>query len=91
MSKPLNQDKLWRSKMQQANYPKPITKPDMNLLPLTYHNGEQIIDGPEYERLKKEYCDLDLSSKLFTSTSQAYWAGVEERKRRYRLRLSDTQ
>ena len=91
MSKPLNQHKLWAGKIQKANYPKPITKPDMKLLPLTYHGGQSIIEGAEYEEIKKEYCDLDLSSKLFAKTSESYWAAVEERKRLYRLRLSDTQ
>jgi hypothetical protein len=91
MSKPLNQHNLWHGKIQQANYPKPITKPDMKLLPLTYHDGQGFIEGAEYEKIKNEYCDLDLSCKLFEKTSEAYWAAVEERKRHYRLRLSDTQ
>ena len=88
MPKPLNEHKLWRGKIQQANYPKPFTKPDMKLLPLTYHGEQSYIEGAEYEKMKKEYCDLDLSCKLFTSTSESYWAGVEERKRLYRLNMA---
>ena len=51
--KAFNADKLWKGKIQAANYKKIIPKPPMNLLPLTYHNGQYLIPGKEYNNMLK--------------------------------------
>ena len=81
--KAFNADKLWKGKIQAANYKKIIPKPPMNLLPLTYHNGQYLIPGKEYNNMLKYYSHVELS-ETYSHYSQKYWEGVEKRKIEYR-------
>jgi len=84
MSKPLNEHKLWKGKIQLANYPPAVEKPPMNLLPLTYHGGQETIDGAEYTRIKNEYCDPKMLTKGYEDYSKKYWEGIRTRNAIYR-------
>jgi hypothetical protein len=60
----------------------------MVLSPLTYHNGQPVIDGKELTMLRTIFCG-DLS-KSYSVYSKNYWAKVNERKELYRaLRTID--
>ena len=83
LTKPFNPDRLWKSKIQSANYPKSFSKPSMFLLPLTYHNGQYCIPGKEYNNMLKYYSHIDLD-KTYSQYSEKYWEGVEKRKQEYR-------
>ena len=84
MTKPFNEHLLWKGKIQKASYSPPVKKPSMDLLPLTYHGGQEFILGAEWTRIKENYCDPDGLPKLYAVYSKNYWIQVEERKRRYR-------
>ena len=81
---PFNKENLWAGKIQKANYPPPVQKPDMDLIPLTYHNGQQIVPGAEYNRILKRFCDPDGLPKTYAEYSRKYWEGVELRKEQFR-------
>jgi len=81
---PFNESKLWKGKIQLSNYPRPIPKPDMYLSPITYHNGQLVIDGKEYTNLKNKFSHPDGLPKSYASYSKKYWEGVNERKLIYR-------
>lgn len=84
MTKPFKEHLLWKGKIQKASYPPPVQKPSMDLLPLTYHGGQEFILGAEWTRIKENYCDPDGLPKLYAIYSKNYWIKVEERKRLYR-------
>ena len=84
LTKPLNKDILWKSKMEIANYKSPKTKSDMVLLPLVYHGGQSLIDGGEFKKLQNKYNDPDGLNKSYAEYSKKYWEGVEKRKQSYR-------
>ena len=88
MTIPFNEHRLWKGKMQLANYPKSPCKPEMVLFPLKYHNGQGNIDGKE---LTKIYNVLSSNlSKSYSAYSKKYWDQVNERKELYRaLRTID--
>lgn len=85
--KPFNENNLWKSKIQLANYPNYYNRNPMFLLPLTYHNGQYLIPGKEYNNMEKYYCHIDLA-KTYSIYSQKYWEGVEKRKIEYRKKNS---
>lgn len=73
---PLNQHHLWKGKIQQANYPKPTLKKDMvGLIQINSLTGTIVHGQP---------CLYDMLYQKTLDESQAYWKGVEERKRIYR-------
>lgn len=86
LTKPFNEDRLWKGKIQLADYKTPSLKEPMNLLPLTYHNGQYLIPGKEYNKMLQYYCHVDLA-ETYTHYSQKYWEGVEKRKLEYRQML----
>ena len=81
MTRPLNEQLLWKGKIQLSKYPPSINKGDMNLLPC----GKSPIDGAEFKRLQNKYCDPDGLVKGYAEYSKKYWEGVERRKIDYRL------
>jgi hypothetical protein len=83
-TEPFYVERLWKGKIQQAKYPQSVCKPDMYLVPMLYHNGQQTIDGREYTNLKNKFAHPDGLPKTYEVYSKRYWAGVEERKRLYR-------
>ncbi len=74
MSRPFMENTLWEGKIAKANYPKPSAKPDMNVPLINKLTGKVMDPGFKPGDLNKSY-------SLY---SQQYWAGVEERKRKYR-------
>lgn len=75
-TKPFNEHLLWKGKIQQSNYSKPISKNDMtgftkiNSLTGTIIHGQPSLSDIYYNKYIYE--------------SQLYWKGIEERKRQYR-------
>ena len=73
---PLNEHLLWKGKIQQANYPKPILKNNMTgLIQINSLTGTIVHGQP---------CLYELYYNKTIDESQLYWKGVEERKRLYR-------
>lgn len=71
--RPLNEESLWRSAIQRANYPKPVRKPQMWLPPVNSLTGKPV------------YCDLHKAmNESYAKYSEAYWAGVALRAKNYR-------
>ena len=79
MARPFNEHLLWKGKIQQANYPKPVKKPPMILPEINSLTGK-VMNPPDYN---KEMNDA------YATYSQQYWLGVEERKLAYRKRISE--
>ena len=76
LTKPLNENLLWKGEIQKANYPPPVCKPDMRCFTKINSLTGTIIKGQEpiYKDLQKKQ-NFD---------SYLYWLGVEERKQIYR-------
>lgn len=74
MSRPFMENLLWEGKISKANYPKPTLKPQMNLPLINKLTGKVMNPGFKPGDLNKSY----------SKYSQEYWAGVEERKIKYR-------
>jgi len=81
MAKPLNEHLLWKGKMQQANYPLPQRKAPMILPEVNWLTGHYD-NAPD---LNKEM------NQSYSTTSQLYWAGVEQRKIAYRAANTHSQ
>ena len=74
MSRPFMENILWEGKIPKAKYPKPTLKPQMNLPLINKLTGKVMNPGFKPGDLNKSY----------SKYSQQYWAGVEERKIKYR-------
>lgn len=77
LTRPFNEHILWKGQIQKANYPNPLTqtqKPPMILPEINSLTGK-VMNPYDIHR------DMNISYAIY---SQAYWAGVEERKRKYR-------
>jgi hypothetical protein len=74
MSRPFMENLLWEGKIAKANYPKSSAKPNMKLPLINKLTGKVMDPGFKPEDLNKSY----------SRYSQDYWAGVEERKIKYR-------
>lgn len=84
----LNEDILWKGRLQQANYSSyssQILKADMILHPLKYHNGQDMITGREHTNIQRKFCDRDGLAKSYEKISADYWEGVNKRKMLYRI------
>ena len=75
MSRPFNEHLLWKGKIQIANYPKPIVKPQMILPEINWLTGI-VMNPPDIH---------GEMNKAYKAYSKNYWLGVEERKRMYRI------
>ena len=86
-TKALNEDILWKGRLQQAKYsPDPVRqKADMILHPLKYHNGQDMITGREHTKIQKAFCNRDGLVKSYEKISADYWEGVNKRKMLYRI------
>jgi hypothetical protein len=74
MTRPLNEDLLWKGQIQLANYPPPLWQPPMNLPRINSLTGKPIFILDIHTEMNRSYA----------AYSQKYWQGVEERKRAYR-------
>lgn len=74
MSRPFMENILWEGKISKAKYPKPTLKDQMTLPLINKLTGKVMNPGFKQEDLNKSY----------SKYSQQYWAGVEERKIKYR-------
>ena len=75
MTRPLNEDLLWKGQIQLANYPKPIMKPCMILPKINSLTGKLMGSLDIHTEMNRSYA----------AYSQKYWEGVEQRKRAYRI------
>ncbi len=76
ITKPLNEHMLWKGKIQEANYTKPLVKPPMKL--------------PEINSLTGKPKKQDIHSEInrnYAIYSMNYWFGVKQRAALYRQRL----
>ena len=76
LTKPLNENTLWKSTMQKAGYVKPTIKQPMRGLTLINPLTGTIVHG-----------QVNLSEEInmrWLLTSKIYWEGVNERKALYR-------
>jgi hypothetical protein len=74
LTRPFNEEYLWKGTIQIANYPEPSTKRPM-ILPIINLLTGYVTDP----RIKP-----DDMSKSYSIYSQKYWSDVEKRKRIYR-------
>lgn len=72
-TKPLNEERLWRSSIQRANYPKTVLKPQMRLPEINSLTGKPV------------FCDLHKAiNESYAKYSANYWYRVAIRKELYR-------
>jgi len=71
--KALNEERLWRSSIQRANYPVAVLKPQMHLPEINSLTGKPV------------HCDLHAAiNESYAKYSENYWYGVALRNRLYR-------
>jgi len=75
--KALNEETLWKSKIQLPNYPKPLYKPS------TYCKRYYLTLNKDYNNMAKYYSHVELF-KTYNNYSETYWKSVEKRKLEYR-------
>jgi hypothetical protein len=72
---PLNKQSLWKSAIEQANYPAPMQKLPMVLPKINTHIGGHVIEVPSIH---------DQMNANYQKYSAAYWQGVKRRQQLYR-------
>jgi hypothetical protein len=76
MTRPHNEHLLWLGTIQRAKYPPPVTRPSMILPKINSLTGKEMNPPDIHTEMNRSYAEY----------SEKYWAGVEERKVRYRFR-----
>ena len=77
MTRPFNEQILWKGAIQRANYPKTTRKPPMNLPEINWLTGYPM-NQPNHSK------EMNVA---YAAYSRQYWLGVEERKQAYRKRM----